>query len=69
VLNPNGGSAMAYWVALDAVVQRTDVSRRSRSDFINYYTRPSNLLLLFGAVYSWFAIDGSSIPFIGGVVE
>ena len=69
MLNPNGGSVMVYWVGLDAVVQRTDVSRRSRSDFINYYTRPSNLLLLFGVVCSWFAIDGSSIPFIGGVVE
>jgi MFS transporter, PHS family, inorganic phosphate transporter len=65
VLGPNGGSAAVYWVDPDAVVQRTDASRGSRSDLINYFAQPSNLLLLFGAAYSWFAIDASPISYIG----
>ncbi|KAI0279763.1 major facilitator superfamily domain-containing protein [Russula aff. rugulosa BPL654] len=56
VLGPNGGSAGVYWVDRD-VVQRADAPRRSCSDFINYFAQPGNLKLLFGAAYSWFAID------------
>jgi hypothetical protein len=39
VLGPNGGSAAVCWVDPDAVVQRADAPRRSRSDFINYFAR------------------------------
>jgi PHS family inorganic phosphate transporter-like MFS transporter len=65
VLGPNGGSTAVYWVDPDAVVQRADAPRRSRSDFINYFAQPGNLLLLFGTAYSWFAIDASPISYIG----
>ena len=67
VLRPNGGSAAqaVYWVDPDAVVQRGDAPRRSHSDFIDYFPRPGDLLLLFGAAYSWFAIDASPISYIG----
>ena len=65
VLGPNGGSTAVYWVDPDAVVQRTDESRGSRNDLINYFAHPSNLLLLFGAAYPWFAIDASPISYTG----
>jgi MFS transporter, PHS family, inorganic phosphate transporter len=52
VLGPNGGSAAVYSV-------------RSRSVFINHFAQPGNLLLLFGAAYSWFAVDASPILYIG----
>ena len=65
VLGPNGGSAGVYWIDRD-VVQRADSPRRSRSDFINYFAQPGNLKLLFGAAYSWFAIDASPILYILG---
>lgn len=57
VLGPNSGSEAVHWVDPDAVVQRADAPRRSRSDFTNYFTQPGNLLLLFGTAYSWFASD------------
>jgi PHS family inorganic phosphate transporter-like MFS transporter len=59
VLGPDGGSAGIYWVDPDAVVQRVDAPRQSFRDFMNYFTQRSNLLLLAGAAYSWFAIDAS----------
>ncbi|KAN0107567.1 inorganic phosphate transporter [Russula decolorans] len=57
VLGPNGGTAAVYWVDPDAVVQRAHAPRQSFSDFINFFAQHSNLLLLFGAAYSWFAVD------------
>ena len=65
VLGPNGGSAAIYWVDPDAVVQRAHAPRRTLSDFINFFAQRSNFLLLFGAAYSWFAIDASPISYIG----
>jgi PHS family inorganic phosphate transporter-like MFS transporter len=64
VLGPNGVSAAVYWVDPDAVVQRAEAPRQSRRDFIEYFARPSNLLLLFGVSYSWFAIDVSLTLFL-----
>ena len=61
VLGPNGGSAAVYWVDPDAVVQRAHAPLRSRNDFFHYFSQPGNLKLLFGAAYSWFAIDASAI--------
>ena len=62
VLGPNnGGSAAVY---SDAVVRRADAPRRSRSDFINYFTQPGNLSLLFGAAYSFYSIDASPISYV-----
>jgi MFS transporter, PHS family, inorganic phosphate transporter len=65
VLGPNGGTAAVYWVDPDAVVQRAHAPRQSFSDFINFFAQHSNLLLLFGAAYSWFAVDASPISYIG----
>jgi Sugar (and other) transporter len=64
VLGPEGRSAAVYWVDPDALVQHADAPRQSRSDFITYLWQPGNLLLLFGAAWSWFAIDASPISFI-----
>ena len=64
VLGPNGGSAAVYWVDPDAVVQRADAPRGSRSDFINYFAQRGSLKLLFAAAYSWFAIDASPVWYI-----
>ena len=61
VLGPKGGSVGIYWVDPDAVVQRADAPRASRSDF---FAQPGNLKLLFGAAYSWFSIDASPISYI-----
>jgi MFS transporter, PHS family, inorganic phosphate transporter len=68
VLGPNGGPAAIYWVDPDAVVQpeRADAQRRSRTnDLINFFAQPGNILLLFGAAYSWFAVDASPISYVG----
>ncbi|KAH9063956.1 phosphate transporter [Lactarius vividus] len=58
VLGPRGNSAGVYWVDpdADAVVQRVDAPRRSRSDFMAHFGRWSNLQLLIGVAYSWFAV-------------
>ena len=64
VLGPEGRSAAVYWVDPDAVVQRAEAPRQSRSDFLSYLWQPGNFLLLFGAAWSWFAIDVSPISFI-----
>jgi MFS transporter, PHS family, inorganic phosphate transporter len=45
VLGTDGGSAAVYWVDPDAVVQHADAPRGSRSDFMNYFAQPGNLLL------------------------
>ena len=50
---------MGIWVDPDAVVQRAEAPRRGRRDFIRYFGQSSNLQLLFGVAYSWFAIDAS----------
>ncbi|SRR6266851_1886716 len=67
VLGDRGANVAVYWVDPDAVVQRADAPRRSRGDFIKYFSKSSNLQLLFGVAYSWFAIDASSIWFICGL--
>jgi PHS family inorganic phosphate transporter-like MFS transporter len=61
VLGPKGNSAGVYWVNpdADAVVQRAYAPRRSRSDFMAHFGQWSNLQLLIGVAYSWFAVDAS----------
>ena len=63
VLGPRGNSAGVYWVDpdADAVVQRANAPRRSRSDFLAYFGQWSNLQLLIGVSYSWFAVDASHL--------
>jgi PHS family inorganic phosphate transporter-like MFS transporter len=59
VLGPNGGPAAVHWVDPDAVIQPGDAPHRSRSDFMNFFAQPGNLLPLFGVACSWFAIDAA----------
>jgi PHS family inorganic phosphate transporter-like MFS transporter len=47
VLGPSGASAPVYWVDPDAVVQRAQVPRRGRSDFITYFAQAGNLQVAF----------------------
>jgi PHS family inorganic phosphate transporter-like MFS transporter len=61
VLGPNGDCVALYRVDPDADAQRADAPCGSRRDFINYFAHPSNLSLLFGATYSWFAVEASPI--------
>ncbi|KAH8980885.1 phosphate transporter, partial [Lactarius akahatsu] len=58
VLGPRGNSAGVYWVDpdADAVVQRADAPRRSRSDFMAHFGQWHNLQRLIGVAYSWFAV-------------
>jgi MFS transporter, PHS family, inorganic phosphate transporter len=65
VLGPNGGPAAVPWVDPDAAIQPGDAPHRSRSDFMNFFAQPGNLLPLFGVACSWFAIDASPILYIG----
>ena len=64
VLSTKGNSAGVYWVdpEADAVVQRAYAPRRSRSDFMSHFGQWSNLQLLIGVAYSWFAVDASHLP-------
>ena len=65
MLGPNGGSVTLNCVDPDAVVRHANAPRRSRSDFIDFFTKPGNLSLLFGVAYSWLVIDVSSIRILG----
>lgn len=46
-----------YVVDPDAVVQRVQAPKASRSDFVRYFSEWKNFKILFGAAYSWFALD------------
>ena len=65
VLGPNSGSVTLNCVDPDAAVRHANAPRRSRSDCIDFFTKPGNLSLLFGVAYSWFVIDVSPISYIG----
>jgi hypothetical protein len=58
VLN-EGANLGVYWIDPDAVVQRVQVRRRGRRDFMRYFGQRRNFFLLVGVAYSWFAIDAS----------
>jgi MFS transporter, PHS family, inorganic phosphate transporter len=62
VLGDGSTNVGIYWVG-----QRVEAPRRSRRDFIRYFGQSKNLQLLFGAAYSWFAIDASLHWFICGI--
>ena len=47
----------SYYVDPDAIVERVQAPKASRSDFIAYFSKPENAKLLFGTAYSWFALD------------
>jgi len=46
-----------YRVDPDAVVQRVRAPEATRRDFISYFKQWRNAKVLFGAAYSWFALD------------
>jgi PHS family inorganic phosphate transporter-like MFS transporter len=48
-----------FYVDPDAVIQRVEAPRASRRDFAKYYSQWKNFKVLFGASYSWFALDVS----------
>lgn len=43
----------------DQVPVRVDVPRATRQDFIHYFSHLSNLSILLGCAWSWFALDFS----------
>jgi PHS family inorganic phosphate transporter-like MFS transporter len=47
----------SFYVDPDAVIQRVDVPKASRRDFINYFSKWENFKILLGTSYSWFALD------------
>jgi len=46
-----------FVVDADAVVQRVQAPRASGRDFVRYFSKWSNLKVLIGTSYSWFALD------------
>lgn len=52
----------SYYVDPDAVVQRVQAPKATKSDFLRYFSKWENLKILIGASYSWFALD-VSCPF------
>lgn len=47
----------SYYVDPDAVYERSQAPKASRNDFVSYFGKRENLLLLVGTAYSWFALD------------
>jgi PHS family inorganic phosphate transporter-like MFS transporter len=41
----------------DAVIQRAQAPKATRSDFARHFSQWSNFKVLFGTAYSWFALD------------
>jgi PHS family inorganic phosphate transporter-like MFS transporter len=50
-----------YVVDPDAVVQRVDLPKANTRDFRAYFGKWENFKVLFGAAYSWFALDVSLV--------
>jgi PHS family inorganic phosphate transporter-like MFS transporter len=46
-----------FYVDSDAPVQRVQAPKASRRDFMEYFSKWENFKILFGAAYSWFALD------------
>lgn len=47
----------SYYVDPDAPIERAHAPKASRRDFSAYFSQWQNFKLLFGASYSWFALD------------
>ena len=48
-----------FYVDPDAKIERVQAPRATWADFRRYYSNWENFKLLFGASYSWFALDVS----------
>jgi PHS family inorganic phosphate transporter-like MFS transporter len=46
-----------FYVDPDAAVQRVQAPKATRRDFLEYFGKWKNFKVLFGAAYSWFALD------------
>ncbi|KAH8980882.1 phosphate permease [Lactarius akahatsu] len=46
-----------FYVDPDAAVQRVQAPKASRRDFLEHFGKWENFKVLFGAAYSWFALD------------
>lgn len=46
-----------FYVDPDAAVQRVQAPKASRADFMHHFGQWENFKILFGAAYSWFALD------------
>lgn len=58
-----------FYVDEDAAVQRVQAPKATRRDFLAHFGKWENGKVLFGAAYSWFALDvRSSIMFCGPVL-
>jgi PHS family inorganic phosphate transporter-like MFS transporter len=58
-----------FYVDDEAAVQRVQAPRASRRDFLDHFGKWENGKVLFGAAYSWFALDvRSSVMFCGPVL-
>jgi PHS family inorganic phosphate transporter-like MFS transporter len=58
-----------FYVDDDAAVQRVQAPKATRRDFRAHFGKWENGKVLFGAAYSWFALDvRSSIMFCGSVL-
>lgn len=58
-----------FYVDDEVAVQRVQAPKASRRDFFNHFGKWENGKVLFGAAYSWFALDvRSSVMFCGPVL-
>ena len=48
-----------FYVDPDAAVQRVEAPKATRRDFLAHFGQWKNFKVLFGAAYSWFALDAS----------
>jgi PHS family inorganic phosphate transporter-like MFS transporter len=61
-------STGGFYVDPDAVVQRVQAPRATRKDFLRHFGKWENGKVLFGAAYSWFALDVRSSTMFRGPV-
>jgi hypothetical protein len=52
-------SSGSYYVDPDAAIQRVQAPKASRRGFLAHFSKWENFKILFGAAYSWFALDVS----------
>ncbi|KZT34193.1 phosphate transporter [Sistotremastrum suecicum HHB10207 ss-3] len=53
----NSRTTGVFWVDPEAVVQRVEAPRHTRRDFLNYFSKWKNGMILLGTAWSWFALD------------
>ncbi|KZS91281.1 phosphate transporter [Sistotremastrum niveocremeum HHB9708] len=53
----NSKTTGVFWVDPEAVVQRVEAPRHTRRDFLNYFSKWKNGMILLGTAWSWFALD------------